>query len=111
MLVVDGARPRVCVMCQPHNSRLCSVLKTMLPLSAKKIGLVGAVTDLEDRYSMALEGFFDLFGQHGLNQGQGPVSIVIQGDLKNPTDLFGFQLKVDRFEIHGLTPVIIVLSL
>jgi hypothetical protein len=88
-------------MWQPHNSRLCSILKIMLSPSAKMIGLVGAVADLEDRHSMALEGVFDFFDQHGLNQGQGPVRIVIQGDLKNPTDLFGFQLKYDEVQLQA----------
>lgn len=74
--------------------------------SSKTLDLSGAVTDLEDGHSMALEGFFDFFGQHGLDQGQGSLRIVIQGNLQNPTNLLGFKLKLDRFEIHGLSPTL-----
>ena len=70
--------------------------------SSKTLILSGAVTDLEDRHSMALERFFDLFGENGFYESQCLLRIVIQCDLENRADVRGIQCELYRFQVHIL---------
>jgi len=46
----------------------------------KSIGLPGAVTDLENRHSMGLQEFLDLFDETGLDIFKGLFLVLIQGN-------------------------------
>jgi hypothetical protein len=81
--------------------RECEHEKTHL--TAKAIRLTGAVTDLEDRHSMALECFFNLLGKYVPDKRQGLERVFVQGDLQDLTYFIGFQAKLYRFEIHAFS--------
>lgn len=70
-------------------------------LNVKTIRLTGAVTDLEDRHSMALECFFNLLGKYVSDKRQSLQFVLVQSNLQDLMDFIGFQAKLYRFEVHA----------
>ena len=66
----------------------------------KSIIMPGAITDLENRHSMRLQGFLDLLGETGLDIFEGLVFIIIQGNGQYLLDVRNVQFYLHFFQIH-----------
>jgi len=71
------------------------------------LGLIGAVTGLEDRHSMALQGFFNSLGQDGFYENKGAIVIIVQTDVHDLVDIVFSQLELYGFQIHDLSLIFI----